>query len=70
MMEHFDDAGISYLDLLPVLADKDQQTYFDDDPHTNAFGHRLIAEALVERIEPLLRQAVSGAGSGVDEMAD
>ncbi len=69
MMEHFGDAGISYLDLLPVLTGEEQPTYFDDDPHTYAFGHRLIAEALVERIAPLLREAVSVAGDGVDESA-
>jgi lysophospholipase L1-like esterase len=56
---HFEETGVSYIDLFPVLTNKEQPTYFDDDPHTNAYGHDLIADAIVEQIEPMLREAVS-----------
>ena len=54
LKEHFETDNVAHLDLMPVLVDQSQPTYFEDDSHTNAFGHARIAEAIAERIAPTI----------------
>ena len=53
VLEHFRREGVSYVDLLPVLAARDaiEPVVFDHDAHTNALGHRLIAEETFRALE-------------------
>jgi len=52
--EHLGSRGIRNVDSYPELASRDSVdlVYFDDDPHTNALGHRILAEVTFEAILP------------------
>ena len=49
--EYLSESQTPHLDLFPVLSQPSKATYFDDDPHTNAYGHELIATAIMERYD-------------------
>ncbi len=66
MAEHFRASGVPFVDLRSVLDDPLQATYFPDDPHTNAYGHAKIAQALANEVEPILRGLVSAANDSHD----
>jgi lysophospholipase L1-like esterase len=69
--EHLEAEGIRHLDSYPVLAGRDSMevVYFEDDPHTNALGHRLIAEVVFAGIHqavlPLLGRRLRSEPAGV-----
>lgn len=42
--------NIDYIDLLPILRESKQSAYYAKDPHFNALGHRITAEALQRKI--------------------
>jgi lysophospholipase L1-like esterase len=50
--EHFDREGVPYIDMLPVLSEKDrvEPVSFTDDSHTNPLGHRIIADTVLNQI--------------------
>jgi lysophospholipase L1-like esterase len=60
VIAHFESAGVSYIDLLPVLAARDstESAFIEDDEHTNAAGHRAIADAIFARIEPMVARLI------------
>jgi len=58
--EHLETTGVPYVDTYPALAERDSidAVFFDDDPHTNALGYRIIAEATYEAILPTIEKLV------------
>jgi hypothetical protein len=67
MIEFFDRSGVPYLDTYPALKERDaiEPVYFDDDPHTNALGHEVIAGAVFDEICAFLEKSgLSGVEKG------
>ena len=44
--EFLQQQNIDYIDLLPLFRTSEQNAYYAKDPHFNALGHRITAEAL------------------------
>jgi hypothetical protein len=65
VLEHFRREGVPHVDLLPALAARDpiEPVVFDHDAHTNAAGHRLIAEETFRAIEGPMAALVDGRRS-------
>ncbi len=64
--EHLEREGTPHLDSYPVLASRDtvDRVYFEDDNHTNALGHRLIAELAYQGILPEVEKRVEAFDKG------
>lgn len=58
LAEFFDEQGIDYLDLLPVfqLNKRKEQIYFEkDDAHFTSYGHQVVANAILEKINSYIQ---------------
>ncbi len=51
----FREMGIDYLDLRPLLPEDPAGLFYPRDRHFNAAGHRFTADAIEERLRPLMR---------------
>jgi lysophospholipase L1-like esterase len=60
IIDHFTRDGIPFIDLLPplVAADREARVSFVKDSHLNAFGHAVVARAILPRLQSML--ALSG----------
>jgi lysophospholipase L1-like esterase len=61
VIDHFEHDGIPYVDTLEPLATRDavESVVFDDDAHTNALGHEVIADALLPGAAEMVAEARS-----------
>jgi lysophospholipase L1-like esterase len=61
VVEHFVRERVPYVDTLPALAARDrvESVVFEDDAHTNALGHEVIAEAILEKLAPLVDETIA-----------
>ena len=52
VIDHLEREHVPYVDLLPALIERDahEAVYFVDDSHTNAIGHRVIAERVTDAV--------------------
>lgn len=59
VIDHFVREQIPYVDTQPSLAARDRResVVFDNDSHTNAIGHETIADAILEQVATLVREA-------------
>ena len=59
VIDHFERDRVPYVDLLPPLAARDaaESVLFDDDAHTNAVGHEVIADALLPAVSEMVSDA-------------
>jgi lysophospholipase L1-like esterase len=64
VIEHFQEDGVPYLNLLPPLVAKDRETpvSFADDSHLNAVGHAVIAREVLRKLETPLTIARQARG--------
>ncbi|MCB2108318.1 MAG: SGNH/GDSL hydrolase family protein [Rhodobacteraceae bacterium] len=63
------DAGVAYIDMLPVLANEQPSTLWVTvpDPHPNAKAHALIGHALADDLEPYVAKADDHITPSVDK---
>ena len=54
MPNMLENEGIDAIDLLPILRNEPQNTYYAKDPHFNPLGHRVTALAIYQFIEEQL----------------
>ena len=59
--------GVNYYDLTPLFADRRETLYKDDCCHLNERGYALLAESMVQRLAPALRNRVALARAAADD---
>lgn len=60
IINNFESEDVPYLDLHPILVEHDklERVSFVDDSHTNPIGHRVMAEAIYQVMEPRIAELV------------